>query len=91
MKTYLIGYDLNRPRREDDYPKLIEAIKALGTWWHNLDSTWIVKSDKSAVEIRDMLKPHVDSGDELLVAGLSGEGAWVGFSDKGSSWLKDNL
>jgi hypothetical protein len=77
MKTYLIGYDLNRPRGDDDYTELIEAIKAFGTWWHNLDSTWVVKSDKSAAEIRNTLKPHVDSGDELLVVLLSGEGAWT--------------
>lgn len=57
MSTYLIGYDLNRPRNDTDYPDLIEAIKAFGTWWHYLDSTWIVKSDKSAVEIRDALNP----------------------------------
>ena len=56
MKTYLIGYDLNRPRGDDDYTELIEAIKAFGTWWHQLGSTWIVKSDNSAAEIRDTMR-----------------------------------
>jgi hypothetical protein len=92
MTTYLISYDLNRPRGADDYPQLIEAIKSVGgKWWHYLDSTWVVKSDKSATGIRDALKPHVDSGDELLVVALTGVGAWVGFDEKGSSWLKENL
>lgn len=91
MRTYLIGYDLNRPRGTDDYPKLYEAIKNLGGWWHHLDSTWIIKTNSSAVEIRDALRSHIDSGDELLVVRLSGEGAWVGFNDNGSQWLKDNL
>jgi len=31
MNTYLVGYDLNRPRKDDDYPKLIAAIKEFGT------------------------------------------------------------
>ena len=91
MKTYLIGYDLNRPRGDDDYPELIAAIKSFGTWWHHLASTWIVKSDQTAAAVRDMLKSHVDSGDELLVAVLSGEAAWIGINDQGSAWLKDNL
>ncbi len=91
MKTYLVGYDLNRPRGEDDYPNLAEALKGFGTWWHHLDSTWIIKSDLTAVEIRDQLKPLVDGSDELLVATLAGEAAWVGFNTKGSEWLKNNL
>lgn len=90
MATYLIGYDLNRPHK--DYPELIEAIKALGgTWWHHLDSTWIIKHAGPATAIRDALRLHIDSNDELLVVHLSGEGAWAGFSDKGSKWLRDNL
>lgn len=92
MKIYLIGYDLNRPRGEDDYKDLIEKIKeSFPTWWHHLDSTWLVKTDMTAVQIRDKLKPYLDKGDELLVARLSGEAAWTGFNDKGSKWLKDNL
>ena len=91
MNTYIIGYDLNRPRGQDDYPNLIQALKALPNWWHYLDSTWIVKSSESAITIRNELQKHIDSGDELLVARLSGEAAWVGFNDTGSNWLKSNL
>lgn len=90
MATYLIGYDLNRPHK--DYPELIEAIKALSeTWWHHLDSTWIIKHAGTSSVIRNALRPYIDSNDELLVVQLSGEGAWAGFNDKGSKWLKDNL
>lgn len=90
MKTYLIGYDLNKSGQ--DYKDLIDKIKAtFSTWWHHLDSTWIVKSDLSAVQIRNLLKPFIDSNDELLVASLSGESAWAGFNDKGSKWLKDHI
>ena len=53
MKSYLIGYDLNK--QGQDYETLIEHIKKLGTWWHCLDSTWIIKTDKSASDIRDAL------------------------------------
>ncbi|WP_316839283.1 SinR family protein [Pedobacter gandavensis] len=90
MKTYLIGYDLNK--KGQDYADLIDAIKLLSpTWWHNLDSTWVIKSDSTASAIRDNLMSHIDDNDELLVVKLSGEGAWTGFSDNASKWLKDNL
>lgn len=89
MKSYMIGYDLNKSGQ--DYTKLTEEIKKLGNWWHCLDSTWIVKSDSTAVEIRDHLKKFIDSNDELLVARLSGEGAWTGFNTNCSDWLLKNL
>lgn len=90
LATYMIGYDLNRPGQ--GYTALIEAIKKVGSnWWHHLDSTWIVISNKTAVDIRNSLTPYVDNSDELLVAKLSGEAAWKGFTDKGSIWLKENL
>ncbi|WP_242916334.1 hypothetical protein [Pontibacter liquoris] len=90
MKTYLIGYDLNKSGQ--NYDALINRIKEISSiWWHNLDSTWIIKSNSSAKDIRDDLKLYIDANDELLVAGLTGEAAWAGFKDKGSTWLLNNI
>lgn len=90
-KSYMVGYDLNRPHQ--NYAELIQAIKdaSNGSWWHHLDSTWIIRSELSAVQIRDRLTPHIDSNDEILVATLTGEAAWRGFNTPGSEWLKNNL
>lgn len=90
MKSYLIGYDLNKPGQ--NYDNLFAAIKKVGgTWWHCLDSTWIVKSNSTTVAIRDALRPHIDDSDELLVIELTGVAAWVGFNEECSGWLKENL
>jgi hypothetical protein len=89
MASVLITYDLITPGKK--YTELHDAIKALGSWWHCVDSTWIVKSDFSLVQIRDELKKHVDSNDKLLVLGLSGAGAWVGLDKNCSDWLTNNL
>ncbi len=89
MASLMIGYDLNRPGK--NYPELIEAIKAIGSWWHCLDSTWIVKTEQTAAQIRDRLRPHIDTNDELLVAKLTGEGAWAGFDNQCATWLTNNL
>lgn len=93
MTTFLIGYDLNKNAPPGQYDDLMAAIKDLsgGTWWHHLESTWIVVSELSAENIRDHLRGYLDSNDELLVVKLSGSGAWTGFSESGSSWLLQNL
>jgi hypothetical protein len=89
VATYMVGYDLNKPLQ--NYTELITAIKAYDTWWHHLDSTWIIKTDETAAQIRDNLTKHIDANDELLVAKIGAPAAWRGFNEKGSQWLKDNL
>ena len=89
MKTYLVGYDLNKPGQ--DYSDLFKAIKAIGNWWHGLDSTWIVKTNLSAGEIRDRLKPPVtDQNDHLVVVRL--EGDWASWhTEETNKWFTENV
>ncbi len=90
MGTLLIGYDLDKP--DQDYKDLITAIKGLGAWWHHLDSTWLVKSDLTPAQARDVLKKHIGTSDELLVISVTGRAAaWYGFNEAASKWIKDNL
>lgn len=87
MKLYMIGYDLNTPGQ--DYKDLIKKIKELAHgYWHHLDSTWLIRSELSAAQIRDQLTPHVDANDEILVNGLIlGDWATVGINKAGNDWL----
>lgn len=88
--SLMVGYDLNKTGK--DYAGLIDAIKStVDNWWHCLDSTWIVKTSLSPVELRDILRQHIDANDELLVAKLTGAAAWAGFNEECSAWLKNNL
>ncbi len=89
MSAFIISYDLNKPGQ--DYSSLYEEIKTLGSWWHNLDSTWVVDSSLSAKQIRDRLWAKMDNNDAILVVKSAGEGAWNGFDDSASKWLKDHL
>ncbi|HWO15328.1 MAG TPA: hypothetical protein VNM89_01280 [Solirubrobacterales bacterium] len=89
MATLLVGYDLNKPGQ--DYSGLIKRLKNVGTtWWHRLDSTWLVKTTMSPSELRDDLKNYIDSGDELLVIDVTGAG-WAGTGFSNYRWLHDNL
>lgn len=85
MKVYVVGCGRARAPRT-----LAQAIEQLGASWQCRDSTWLIQTALSAVEILDRLKPHVDSGD-LLVARLSEEVAWSGFPDNGARWLHEHI
>lgn len=64
-KVYLISYDLNRPGQ--DYSGLHTEIKNNSTWWHFLDSTWLIYTYEKADQIVKRLEPHIDKNDFLLV------------------------
>jgi hypothetical protein len=89
MPTYMVGYDLNAPGK--DYSDLIEAIRGYDNWWHHLDSTWIIVTNQTHIQIRDYLAQFIDENDEMLVAKLAGLAAWRGFNTRGSNWLSNNL
>jgi hypothetical protein len=91
IATVLIAYDIH-PQEGEAYDDLTRAIQSLGAWWHHLETTWIVKCAHTPNQIRDRLKSHIGSEDQLLVIEISGDMAgWVGINDTGSKWLKDNI
>lgn len=89
MTVYVISYDLKRPGQ--NYNELYEAIKGIGSWWHCLDSTWLVISQSRAIDIANLLWPHMDGNDKLLVTPVAAGSAWAGFSGDCVNWLKSNL
>jgi len=89
--TILIALDIHHPTG-DAYDELIKAIQSLGTWWHHLETIWIVQCDQELIQIRDILNSHIGSEDQLLVLDISRDKAeWAGINDTGSEWLKNNI
>jgi hypothetical protein len=89
MNTLLVGYDLNKQK---DYPAIWSALEEMGTWWHHLDSTWLVRTEMTPVQLRNALREHIDSDDELLVIDVTGRSwAGAGFSSRAYDWLKKHL
>ena len=85
----LITYDLKQPDR--NYEALYESIKQCGgTWWHYLDSIWLVKTDFTPSQCYDRIRPNIDDNDLLFIVEISGQkrqgwlpkDAWV--------WIKEN-
>lgn len=65
MTAFLLTYDLRQPGR--DYKNLYDAIKSGRTWWHYLESAWILDTTESADEIWQSVRPHIDANDFLLI------------------------
>ena len=86
MKIYAICHDLKDPGR--NYAPLHQAIKGLsGIWWRYLNSTWLVRADMSAGEIREILRDKINPDDNLLVIRVTREYAgWL--PEKAWDWLR---
>jgi hypothetical protein len=87
VSTYLVGFDLDSPGQ--DYRGISKRLQELSAWWHNLDSTWLVKTEMTSVQLRDDLSKLLDANDKLLIIDVTGRpAAWSGFSDRASAWIK---
>jgi len=89
MSCKLISYDLDKPNR--NYEELYEKIKSLGSWWHCLESVWIVDTAKNTAEIRDALTSVLDSGDKIAVFHLSKGWATKNLDKDCNNWLKEHI
>lgn len=89
MTTYVVSYDLVAPGR--DYKELFEYLKSHDNWAHPLESTWLIVTSLSAVDLRDGIKSHVDANDKVLVVKSAGTGAWRNLVQKVTDWLHEHL
>ena len=65
----LISYDLKVPGKK--YDSLYEAIKKAPSWWHYLDSTWLVRTNESVTTWNDRLTKILDENDRLLIVDVT--------------------
>ena len=81
----LISYDLNKPGK--NYAGLYKEIKKAGTWWHHLDSTWIIDTNLSPNDWQRRLQKHLDNNDNLLVVEIcNNHQGWL--PEKAWEWLE---
>lgn len=84
MNVYCVSYDLNKAGQK--YAALYEELKKSSSWWHYLDSTWLIYTSESAKALSDRLKTHLDQNDNLLVIKVTSEYAgWL--SQEAWDWI----
>ena len=88
MRAYSITYDLKHPGR--DYSGLYVAIKSCGPWWHYLESTWIVVTNETSVQVWNRIAPTIDKNDFLLIIEVkNNKEGWL--PNDAWDWLNQNI
>ena len=72
MSVLLITHALNN--RTKDYSSFYAAIKNNSTnWWHHFEATWIVAAPCTAHQFTQLLYPHMETTDRLLVVKITND------------------
>ncbi len=62
---YSVTYDLKQPGR--DYSGLYKELKKTNKWWHYLESTWLLYTSETPIDIWKRLCDHIDKNDYILI------------------------
>lgn len=90
MSAVMVGYDLNTPGQ--NYAKVHEAIKALGTWCKPLESTWLVSAyGLTAAGANAKLKAAFDSTDRWWVVDVTGDDHAGWLAQDAVDWIQKHV
>ena len=79
MNILLVTYDLEKTSTNDsskDYETLYNKLKSYYDFAKVNESSWLVKTSFSSVQLRDDILNCLKRNDRLFVANLTGEAAW---------------
>jgi hypothetical protein len=88
ISALLITYYLNVPGQ--NYDKLYEKIKGLGSWWHHFVSTWVVDSTLTVGEVNDRLRSVLDDSDSVFVLNITGDTYAGWLTQDAWGWIKNH-
>ena len=86
---YLITYDLNKPSQE--YKELYEELRKASTWWHYLDSTWLIVTSESVEIISQRIRDKTDNNDRFLVIDITGKNYDGWLAKEAWKWIYENI
>lgn len=90
MAIFWVNYDLNVTGQ--DYDKLITYLKSHDSWAKPLKSSFFVKTSLTVSALRDGIKLHIDSNDDVVVVPVGGQGwATFGIDKTVTDWMHANL
>jgi len=88
MTVYCVSYDLNKAGQ--NYAKLYEELRRSPSWWHHLDSTWLIRTTENAAQLTERIRRHLDSNDTLLVIRVTRDyGGWL--KQEAWDWINANI
>ena len=88
MTVYCVSYDLNKTGQK--YNALIEELKESPSWWHYLDSTWLIYTSETADQLSARLLKHTDQNDRLLIIKVVREyQGWL--TEEAWEWIREHI
>ncbi len=88
MKVLLISYDLKKS--DKNYLDLYKTLKKASSWWHYLESCWLLKTSLSPQEWFKKIRPNIDNNDSILI--IEVQKHYHGWLPKNAwDWINDNV
>jgi hypothetical protein len=87
-KVYCVSYDLNSPGQ--DYKNLYNELKRSNSWWHYLESTWLINTNETASQFCERLRKHIDKNDGLLIIEVTNNYQGC-LSEEAWKWIRENV
>lgn len=87
-KVYMVGYDLNKSGQ--DYNGLYSELKKSASYWHYLDSTWLISTRETANQLYDRISHHIDANDYVLIMEVRADyQGWL--PEKAWEWIREHV
>ena len=65
----LVTYDLKKPGK--DYTALYNVLKTAPSWWHYLESTWLLHTNETPNAWSDKIRTVIDQNDNFMVIDIT--------------------
>jgi hypothetical protein len=86
---YIIIFELVSENQPND--EFVASIRSTKVWAKISGTTYLIKTNESATELRDRLKRFLNKNDKLFVSYVAPPAAWLGYSEEVTKWIKENL
>jgi len=89
MTTYIVTFEVNDLTRRNNVKA---KLKEFGYYCPIHKNAWAIRTEKKAIEVRDIVSPAMTNEDRIFVIRTGTEAAWKNaFGTENSEWLKKHL
>ncbi len=84
---YLISYDLKAPNR--NYDDLYAILKTAESWWHYLESTWLIYTSDGIEAWQMRIKSAIDNNDSFIIVDVTKQPRNGWLPKKAWEWIQE--
>ena len=84
---YLISYDLKAPNR--NYDDLYAILKTAESWWHYLESTWLIYTSDGIEAWQMRIKSAIDNNDSFIIVDVTKQPRNGWLPKKAWEWIRE--